>query len=314
MDRWTFDIAYKERGSVKMKKTWYLLYILIGVALIISGFATTERGLKENNREVIYKVADDYAALGNIGFPGFNPLDYKIAFSSGKKDIVVSYDDGKCNYEERTAVYDGLAGTALPNGDEWEVLVPEYDTWVTLETIENEPLSVVIWHEGFHAYQFTYHKLGDKVSGEILTETALAEAVDNDSELKRLYSKELEVLSRINSEENYGDAREIAVEYTKIAAERRKLLSDQAFSSEKYFEMVEGTAYYVESKAIQYENGQDSYEKKYLNNAGEYTNGNAKYYRHGMLECMLLDKLDPEWKTTYSFDKPLCDLILEKIS
>ena len=297
-----------------MKKAWYLIYFLVGAGLVISGFATTERGLKENNREVLYKVADDYKELGDLGFVGFDPLDYRIAFSDGKKDTLVRYDDGKCDYEKRDSVYDGLAASIYEDGNEFEVVVPEYDTWITIETIENEPLSVVIWHEGFHAYQNTYHKLLDKVSGEILSETELAEIVDTDNELKRLYSKELEVLSRINSEENHGDAEEIAVEYCKIATQRRELLSDQAFSSEKYFEMAEGTAYYVESKAIQYENGRDSYEKKYLDTAGEYAYGNAKYYRHGMLECMLLDKLDPDWKASYSFDKPLCDLIEEKIS
>ena len=57
------------------------------------------------------------------------------------------------------------------------------------------------------------------------------------------------------------------------------------------------------------EEGEDSYKKNYLDNSCNYTEGNAKYYRQGMLMCMLLDKLDPYWKDSYGFDIPLSMLI-----
>ena len=63
-----------------------------------------------------------------------------------------------------------------------------------------------------------------------------------------------------------------------------------------------------------YENGEAVYRKNYLNNASEYANGNAKYYHHGMLECMLLDQLDPEWKASYSFDRTLDEVIAEYVT
>ena len=77
--------------------------------------------------------------------------------------------------------------------------------------------------------------------------------------------------------------------------------------------MIEGTAYYVEAGAVRYENGDEIYKKNYIKNAPEYVDGNAKYYHLGMLECMLLDELNPEWKNEYSFDKALSDVISENV-
>ncbi|WP_022761279.1 MULTISPECIES: hypothetical protein [unclassified Butyrivibrio] len=297
-----------------MKKAGFVIYMLVGATLMVSGFATTERGLKENNREMLYKVAEDYEELGDMGFKGFCPLDYKVAFSDSEKDVVVSYDGGECNYTKRDAVYGGLVGSIYQDGDEFEVVVPEYDTWITLEAVNNEPLSAVIWHEGFHAYQNSYHKLYEKTTQNVLSETELSEIADSDNEAKRLFSKEMEVLSRIFTDENSGDVNEIAIEYSKIAKERRGLLSEQVNGSEDFYLMMEGSAYYVESLAVRYENGEETYQKEYLGTASKYVDGNAKYYRLGMLECMLLDKLDPEWKNSYSFDRTFEEVIDDYIS
>ncbi len=296
-----------------MKKAGLVLYILAGAALVISGFATMEKGLKENNREVLYKVADDYKELGDMGFAGFCPLDYKVAFSDGEKDILVSYNDGKCDYIERKAVFEGLVGSVYQDGDEFQIVVPQYDTWATLEALNDEPLSVVVWHEGFHAYQNTRFNLYENVTGDIYSETELSSIIDSDSAAKELFEHELKILSRIITEENSGDAVEIAIEYTKTAKERRGLLADAAAYSEDFYTMLEGTAYYVEAQAVRSEMGEETYIKNYLDTASKYVDGNAKYYRLGMLECMLLDKLDENWKNSYSFDRPLIEVIEDYI-
>ncbi len=77
--------------------------------------------------------------------------------------------------------------------------------------------------------------------------------------------------------------------------------------------MLEGTAYYVEAQAVRSEMGEETYIKNYLDTASKYVDGNAKYYRLGMLECMLLDKLDENWKNSYSFDRPLIEVIEDYI-
>ena len=289
------------------KKIGYAVYGLIGAGLILSGFTTTERGLKEDNRKEYDRVVEDYAELGDMGFDGFRPMDYKVAFSNGEKDFVIDYNDGDYEVSERKAVYEGLVGSIYQNGNEFEVVVPEYDTWIA--TGSSSQLSSVIWHESFHAFQNTKYHVLENASENDLSETELAERIDSDAEKKNMYEKELEILSQITDEEKNCDAETIALEYINVASDRDKILSDEEKVSEDFYEMVEGSAYYVEASVVRYENGEAAYQDKYINEAGKYIDGNSKYYHHGMMQCMLLDELDPQWKASYNFDKPLDEVI-----
>ena len=289
------------------KKIGYAVYGLIGAGLILTGFTTTERGLKGDDRKEYDRVVEDYAELGDMGFKGFRPMDYKVAFSNGEKDFVIDYNDGDYEVSERKAVYEGLVGSIYQNGNEFEVVVPEYDTWIA--TGSSSQLSSVIWHESFHAFQNTKYHVLENASENGLSETELAERIDSDAEKKNMYEKELEILSQITDEENNGDAETIALEYINVASDRDKILSDEEKVSEDFYEMVEGSAYYVEASVVRYENGEAAYQDKYINEAGNYIDGNSKYYHHGMMQCMLLDELDPQWKASYNFDKPLDEVI-----
>ena len=289
------------------KKIGYAVYGLIGAGLIVSGFTTTERGLKEDNRKEYDRVVEDYAELGDMGFDGFRPMDYKVAFSNGEKDFVIDYNDGDYEVSERKAVYEGLVGSIYQNGNEFEVVVPEYDTWIA--TGSSSQLSSVIWHESFHAFQNTKYHVLENASENGLSEIELAERIDSDAEKKNMYEKELEILSQITDEEKNCDAETIALEYINVASDRDKILSDEEKVSEDFYEMVEGSAYYVEASVVRYENGEAAYQDKYINEAGNYIDGNSKYYHHGMMQCMLLDELDPQWKASYNFDKPLDEVI-----
>ncbi len=289
------------------KKIGYAVYGLIGAGLILTGFITTERGLKGDDRKEYDRVVEDYAELGDMGFDGFRPMDYKVAFSNGEKDFVIDYNDGDYEVSERKAVYEGLVGSIYQNGNEFEVVVPEYDTWIA--TGSSSQLSSVIWHESFHAFQNTKYHVLENASENGLSETELAERIDSDVEKKNMYEKELEILSQITDEEKNGDAETIALEYINVASDRDKILSDEEKVSEDFYEMVEGSAYYVEASVVRYENGEAAYQDKYINEAGNYIDGNSKYYHHGMMQCMLLDELDPQWKASYNFDKPLDEVI-----
>lgn len=289
------------------KKIGYAVYGLIGAGLILTGFITTERGLKGYDRKEYDRVVEDYAELGDMGFDGFRPMDYKVAFSNGEKDFVIDYNDGDYEVSERKAVYEGLVGSIYQNGNEFEVVVPEYDTWIA--TGSSSQLSSVIWHESFHAFQNTKYHVLENASENGLSETELAERIDSDAEKKNMYEKELEILSQITDEEKNCDAETIALEYINVASDRDKILSDEEKVSEDFYEMVEGSAYYIEASVVRYENGEAAYQDKYINEAGNYIDGNSKYYHHGMMQCMLLDELDPQWKASYNFDKPLDEVI-----
>ncbi|MCR5105544.1 MAG: hypothetical protein K6B68_14005 [Eubacterium sp.] len=147
----------------------YSLYALVGAGLILSGFTTAERGLKEDNRREYDRVVEDYEELSDMGFNGFCPMDYKVAFSNGEKDFVVDYNNGDYEISERKAVYEGLVGSIYKNGEDFEVVVPEYDTWIA--TGSSSQLSSVIWHESFHAYQNTQFHVLENSSENGLSET-----------------------------------------------------------------------------------------------------------------------------------------------
>ena len=289
------------------KKIGYAVYGLIGAGLILTGFTTTERGLKGDDRKEYDRVVEAYAELGDMGFDGFRPMDYKVAFSNGEKDFVIDYNDGDYEVSERKAVYEGLVGSIYQNGNEFEVVVPEYDTWIA--TGSSSQLSSVIWHESFHAFQNTKYNVLENASENGLSETELAERIDSDAEKKNMYEKELEILSQITDKEKNWDVETIALEYINVASDRDNILSDEEKVSEDFYEMVEGSAYYVEASVVRYENGEAAYQDKYINEAGNYIDGNSKYYHHGMMQCMLLDELDPQWKASYNFDKPLDEVI-----
>ena len=53
----------------------------------------------------------------------------------------------------------------------------------------------------------------------MLGEVELSEKVDSDAEMKRLYTKELEILGKLTDEEKTCDAEEIALEYISLAGE-----------------------------------------------------------------------------------------------
>lgn len=287
------------------------MYMLAGAGLLLTGFTTAQSGLSEECRGEYENAVAMYDELGNMGFDGFCPMDYQVAFSDGETDRVIGYHDGDYKTEQRDAVYDGLVGSIYENEGRYEVIVPDYEIW--LATGSSAPLSAVIWHESFHAYQITTFDPMRQMPEAMMSETQLAQKLDGDVKQKRLFEKELAILGRITDEENTCDATDIAIEYIRVKKERDALL-DQAFrASEDYYTMLEGTAYYIESKAVCFVNGEKAYQENYIDTAVTYADGNAKYYRLGMLECLLLDQLDPDWKSGYAFDQPLDALISDYV-
>ena len=45
----------------------------------------------------------------------------------------------------------------------------------------------------------------------------------------------------------------------------------------------------------------------------DYVTGNGKYYKRGMAQALLLDKLDADWKSDYDFSVPMIELIYENL-
>ena len=94
--------------------------------------------------------------------------------------------------------------------------------------------------------------------------------------------------------------------------QRKTLLPTDVTEMEEYYTIVEGTACYVEACVYRAELS-DRFAEEYINNIGEYRKGSSKYYRAGMAQCMILDKLNAEWKNELDFSEPLKDLIYREL-
>ncbi|MDE6516624.1 MAG: hypothetical protein K2L18_02080, partial [Acetatifactor sp.] len=55
------------------------------------------------------------------------------------------------------------------------------------------------------------------------------------------------------------------------------------------------------------------FDGRYLDSISEYGGGSAKYYRTGMAQCMILDRLNPGWKEGFDLSEPLIDLIYREL-
>ena len=74
---------------------------------------------------------------------------------------------------------------------------------------------------------------------------------------------------------------------------------DAVKSCADLYELLEGTARYVEARTALALSDEDLY-GQYLTSLKETSYGREKYYRSGMGICMLLDRLDPGWKRDLS--------------
>jgi len=66
----------------------------------------------------------------------------------------------------------------------------------------------------------------------------------------------------------------------------------------------------VESKLYLEIAGESEYNRKYLAGGGAYQNGADKYYRSGLLKCLLLDEIAPGWRQAFDCSRTLDDLLM----
>ena len=84
-----------------------------------------------------------------------------------------------------------------------------------------------------------------------------------------------------------------------IEAEREQELSDSANAMEYYLDNLEGSAMYVEGQVYRELEGDDAWKEYYMGEF-QYENGSSKYYKRGMLKCLLLDQMMEGWQSQFS--------------
>ncbi|MGN0695529.1 MAG: hypothetical protein ACI4J5_02050 [Oscillospiraceae bacterium] len=299
-----------------MKK---LIIILTGIALAAAVVATGTYGLTQKNIDIYERAAAIDSSV--TGFADFSVTDYPVAFYDGEYDYVVTWENGGYNIDRRAPVISFAAATAYPVDGHYEVLAPTVEKMSSLLGIMSmgeaeygtEEQVATIWHEAFHCYQLTnFYDNIEKICSEDIDESIISEYADANSEAVRLFTEQSELLEKAVKCEVIDNIREYMIQYKQLDMQRKALLSEDVNELEEYYTIVEGTACYVEA-CVYRAQLPERFAEEYIDNIGEYRKGSSKYYRAGMAQCMILGKLDADWKNELDFSGPLTDIIYREL-
>lgn len=314
-------------------KRFGVIYFLIGVILVTATFATGEYGLSKVNRSIYEKACEAEKNVAQIQFPNFHVSDYKVRFYNDHHDYVVQGDSVK----KEQPVFDTFVGSTLKVNGEQQVIVPEYELFAELFHVAGTAQSMAegtmafsentytehshiatICHEAFHAWQFSnweqeIEALTKDIEtvGETNRETAIVNHIDSNDTCVVLLEKEMELLQEAYQCQDDVGKRSMVMEALDVHAQRQQELSAGLAALETYLENLEGSAMYVEAMVYRSLEGEEAFWDYYMGDF-VYSNGSAKYYTMGMLKCMLLDTLFPNWKESWNLEETL-DVLLDKV-
>lgn len=301
-----------------MKK---LIIILLGIVLAIGVLATGAYGLTEENIEIYEQAVAMQRWVEKLGFENFALTDYPVAFYDGERDYVLIWREGTYSIEKRHALINSIAATAYPVDDHYEVLTPTVEKMSSLlglmsagksEYGTSEHIST-LWHEAFHCYQLTnYLDNIEAICPTGVDESIIAEYVDTNTRAVSLFEQQAALLEEAVKCDAVDKLREYIVQYKELDVERRELLSEDVLRLEEYYTRVEGTACYMEACVYKMQ-VPDKFEGNYIDSISEYGGGSGKYYKTGMAQCMIMDKLNAEWKQSYDFSEPIIKLIYKEL-
>lgn len=300
-----------------MKITGIAISAVIGITLAGGTALTVPNGISEEDLACYMKAARMQDSADEMGFEGFELADYKVAFNDGRHDYVMSPDGSS---EKRSPVLTTFAATAFDNDGSFEVIVPTKDSMGLLSAMmggewNEASQAATIWHEAFHCYQLTNYRenVEGLTKGHVFSQNDFSERLINDQysanqKAKELFAEQLEILEKARGENDIDKMREDMVKYKELDGQRTALISEDAQILEDYYTIVEGTAYYVEMNMLTAADGAE-----HFSGLTGFAEGSSKYYKLGGSQCLLLDKLDENWKTGYDFSVSPDELIYEKL-
>jgi hypothetical protein len=305
-------------------KAFKFVYLLIGVLLAASALLTSMRGLPEEDRELYEKACMlENGRLEQI-WPGLYISHYPVAIRKGNAEYVIFNGEIK----KRKPILPVVACTAYPSEDGVYILVPAKsvmdslgqiiegfsgsfeDALISQFSINNKKITdnqyiSVLYHEAMHALQLSWweEKITALAEGiaDAEVEAKMAET-ESDPEIQAMYEEQVELLyDLVVPEDSIPDAGAVR-EYFRIRTDIQDMLSTKAGidanaikSYIDLYELLEGTARYVEARTALALSDEELY-GQYLLSLKETVYGREKYYRSGMGICMLLDRLEPNWK------------------
>lgn len=146
----------------------------------------------------------------NMGFEGFSIKDYKVRFYDGKQDYVVQKDDkGVTSVTKEDVVLD--AAETVSQGMEGNA---EQAMAFTKNSYSENSHIATIWHEAFHAWQYTNWKTDINALMRRVNlaeggsrEDVIVEEVDSNSKMVNSFEQEMELLFQAYETENIDEKR-----------------------------------------------------------------------------------------------------------
>ncbi len=310
--------GYKKGGAAGRK----LAILLIGMTLIAGVIATGSYGLSQEDIAIYEEAVALEESARNIGFADFVLTDYPVAFYDGDRDHVLTWEQDGYRVEKRRAVFNAIVATAYPVDDHYEVLAPTIDKMSSVLGMISmgnsgygaEEQIATIWREAFHCYQLTHFSENvEAIFPQGIDESVIVTEADSHPQAVSLFRQQAQLLQDAVKTEDVDKLRECIVKYKELDEERKQLLPAEVIALEDYYTRVEGSACYVEA-CIYKMLAPDSFESAYTDIVSGYVDGSAKYYHTGMAQCMILDKLNPEWKDGFDFSEPMIELIYRELN
>ena len=328
-----------------MKKAGKIIYMGIGIGLLAATLLTGQYGLSEEDIATYMEAVELQEEMEKVGFPEFHLTDYPVAFFDGNYDYVITANEELYDIQRRQPVVDTFVGTAYPVDDHYEVLMPTLEKFqdmigilssgqqaealsngdeTALESVEygKKEQIAVMWHEVFHCYQSTYYmeEIENLLQGHDFSEGDLGdgegmivEEVDGNAQVQAYLEQELKLLEQAAVCEDIDTLKGLILEYKELEQKRQALLEERVLVLEEYYKTLEGSAYYVEGCVYRNLYSEAEFQAEYVDNIDEYSNGSGKYYAMGMAECMIMDKLDENWKMEYDYSEELIETIYESL-
>lgn len=317
-----------------MMKKIKILIPLLGAVLLSSFIFTGSYGLSKRNLNIYNNAIKMQGEVNKLGFNDFKIKEYPVTFFNGENDYML-YNG---NIKKRKPVVNTFVGTAYLVDNRYEVLIPTVEKFSKMLSVFSSAGNIIskdfgkgkeyddtnhiatIWHEAFHAYQMTnYKKNIDSIANkeDLLKlkplEDYIVSEVDNNSEVVKILKDELMLLKKAVNSKNDNDMKKYILKYKERSEQRKRLLSNDIRELENYYEVVEGTAFYVESNIFKMLSSEKEYFDYYIENIDKYSRGSGKYYKVGMVKCMLLNRLDSNWKEKLDFSEGLDKLLYKSL-
>lgn len=298
-----------------------IIIILTGLFLVAGVLATGSYGLSQEDLAIYRQAAELEERGGDMGFEGFSFTEYPVAFYNGECDYVIAREGEEYSVTKRRAVIHFIAATAWPVDDHYEVLTPTVQKMSSLIYVMSmgdmeygaEEQVATLWHEAFHCYQMTtFQDHIEEICPTEKDEGIIAGEADASPRAASLLGEQARLLEEAVKAQDVDRIRECIVKYKELDRERKTLLSRDMAALEDYYIRVEGTARYIEA-CVYKMLVPERFDSAYLDGISECGGGSEKYYRMGMAQCMILDRIDPDWKCGFEFSEPILDLIYARL-